>query len=1249
MRSKYQISTDETAQKILAKKREILASDIKQDQNNIATVWAKTFKHNDPNDPATNMMRLQAACVAFGNFKTRDVGSANFKAPSNALTVVDYLSHGSRVILDYSQLSQANKESFLQYFPNQKERYNQNILERTSTHDVTKKDGEIKEGKGFILGMKGMLAKGNYGANIAVGGEGQENFCGKTITANGFSGHVFYYLNEESDLVLLGPEQSAPHGKENLQKSENEQYHQDKFGQGHSLVGASDEYTTAESLYFSDPIYQAKLLAEKDTLSPDKYGAMQVAITDDNWEAIKKYLNKLQNTGLDEKDYLELLLTKPISAKPQAIEDNPASYIELDFEKYFKKHYEVFIKPDEKLADKEKQAIMSLQNELLTIINTIKKAQVNEEEYIQLKNTITQLLQKETPDGYKKSIERVRSLFEKQHTINHDLQIKQHQFMLRKQHEELTEQKNDLLEQAKLFAEILKAQELDPQGGNIDNLLSNLKLNLDNIKSEKIEQEEEMKFEYNFELLELNIEESFEQIIKPTELVIEIEKLNQEIQELKTNNKAPLMQLAKLFKIDYSQSEIEQHIDEILEAIYLKQQEKDCQIKIDQNFVVESSYIAENKFAKAIDNLPPNPHPEKGLGSPPPQEDESALISPPHKEEREVFSSPHHVEGGQFFEGGEGSIENNQLSNEKSEISIIGSEHADAPNMEPPTPLKSKSQIEEEAKEEEEYDFIHDAKNLSLESTPKELDAKKLIYANLQMLVNKDYKISPQFFSVTKDGDTSYHRFWLCENNTDKFVLFDPSKDIAAVKEGVEATSTMPYILDSLKVAKHFKQLGYTSLMPMGQFENILGSPRKHWTLLMWSKDDELKFFDPKNSRGLYNENTIKQIARELGKNFETVKESKQSQGLLDFHNCGYYISERMQKAVESMETNGNLLVPPNLMPSNIEQIKEIVSYNLMEPKQLEHLILDKDLDYKKLLQAGQDEEVCEPPKLIDNNILIKLHIIKKYDSLLKIKQKQDEALPICDLCEDEIEQKQEESIFNENANLQHPSFGLIDSNNIHHRDSLSVGSPVKLSLGNHCSGLEERDNLLSLAAEDQHKKKKLISNQSYHHIYRSLLDNENIKLPRSKRSAKPENRRSANTQMPINNRTISGRAVTAVVSGIVGAGIFGGIGAIIGTIILPGAGTVVGASIGAAIGGVFGASLGGSAIYNRRHPLINLPPPPEEDFYQLTNSQLNIHNILRRSPSTPRSNEKLIKKLVHVEAENLVEKQHSAPRKQMR
>lgn len=395
-------------------KQEILTRTIEQDQEAVALQWAKTFHHNDLNNPATNIARLFTACVAKGDFKTRTVNaqSKELQAPSDKLTVIDYLSHGSRIAIDYQSLNPKNRQAFLQYFPAPSKA--NGIAPRTSTHDIHRgQDGQIKEGKGLMLGIQGMIKEGNFGVNIAIGGDGQQNFYGQKIAANGYSGHFFYYVNKTEELILGGLEQSAPSGKEG-ESLPDEQNGSDQFNQGHSLIGASDTFTAAGSVYFSDPVYQAKLLIEKNCLPPDKYGAMQVTLNNNNWPEIEKFLKELKESE-SQSSLKTMLIQKPVTVQ-EAKQQKILSYISLDFKTYLKRFYTEFVEKSD-LTLEQKNKTKELQSNLWANIKNIQNNQQsdNTNTYEKIKQKIEDLKTLEyVPSEYKKSIQDIEKLFELQ-------------------------------------------------------------------------------------------------------------------------------------------------------------------------------------------------------------------------------------------------------------------------------------------------------------------------------------------------------------------------------------------------------------------------------------------------------------------------------------------------------------------------------------------------------------------------------------------------------------------------------------------------------------------------------------------------------------------------------------------------------------------------------------------------------------------------------------------------------------------
>ncbi|TAL59861.1 MAG: hypothetical protein EPN84_10495, partial [Legionella sp.] len=365
----------------------ILSCTIDQDQFDVATQWSRTFLYNPSADVASNMAQIVMACIARGNFKTRAYLSKtdDLQAPTQQLTIADYLSHGSRIIVDYKSLSPELVLELLSYFP---EPHPSNaVFSRSATHNVNQVDEDIIEGKSFVIGVAGQLPSMiktpyDFGINIAMGGSGQDNFYGKKIAANGFSGHFYFHHNKEHKLLMVGLEQTAPAASAfelvigTHKYAQEEQQGQDQFGQGHSLRGASDTYTAAGSLYFSNPLYQAKLLLEKGVFPPDKYGAMQVTITDENWPKIKAYLDsiKLRIRHSSQDELTQQLLEKPISAVQTA--KDYESYIALDFHSYMKQAYQVFILQT-KLSEQEKTNFARMQTELLEIIKKLQLGDIN--------------------------------------------------------------------------------------------------------------------------------------------------------------------------------------------------------------------------------------------------------------------------------------------------------------------------------------------------------------------------------------------------------------------------------------------------------------------------------------------------------------------------------------------------------------------------------------------------------------------------------------------------------------------------------------------------------------------------------------------------------------------------------------------------------------------------------------------------------------------------------------------------------
>lgn len=460
----------------LVAKVNILERSIQDDQNAVAIQWAKTFKYNAKDNVATNMAKLMLACLAQGEFKTKStlIEGNQLTAPSSALTAVDYLSHASRIIVDYSLLSEKSLSEFLSFFPQGGEK---GVITRSATHGVMRKKDQIVELKGFLLGVTGQLPSlirtpSDFGINIAMGGEGQVNLIGKKITDNGFSGHLYFNHSKADKLLMFGLEQSAPATSvlEALwghhSSSPDVQSDSDQFGQGHSLTGASDVYTAAGSLYFSDSVYQAKLLAETGTIAPDKYGAMQLTLTEENWPHIKEYLLTLQKNIDDKRDDL---VFKQLIVRPKKASEGPpkiTSFFALDFNAYLKSIrliLEQCVEPH-RVAVIEKQ--QGLQEQLLICIQAIqsgKKSIENVKKFHEILEAIHAV--EATPIPYKNAIARIQILFKKQLAIDPTLNQTHVEILVEKRCNELMEVIYTLQEKAQIIQKYFSSDHISQENG----------------------------------------------------------------------------------------------------------------------------------------------------------------------------------------------------------------------------------------------------------------------------------------------------------------------------------------------------------------------------------------------------------------------------------------------------------------------------------------------------------------------------------------------------------------------------------------------------------------------------------------------------------------------------------------------------------------------------------------------------------------------------------------------------------------
>ncbi|HHF7344470.1 TPA: hypothetical protein ACPSKB_000875 [Legionella feeleii] len=440
-------------------KKEILSSSRQKDKERVARKWANTFFFNS--DAATAAARLLMSCVAQGELLVRDFSTTVLQRPHASFSIADYLSHGSRILIDYHELSPGQRDELLALIP---DTLNPDCVARSATHDASRNDdGLIIEGKGFLLGMKGQLPSVlksycDFGINIAMGGNGQTNEVGKTIRSNGYSGHFYIHRNDAQQLLMMGLEQTAPvasfwelfHKKK--QDAEQEQWGTDQYGQGHSLTGASDTYTAAGSLYFSDPVLQVKCLVEDNCFPPDKYGAMHVKLTNENWLEIKKMLEEMNNA--DQDCLFNILMESPVSATK--VPRKYTNYLTVDFRRYFQSFSDLF------LDSVQKNLVKDLQNKLLKLIRDFQEGIAN---YQELESCIQTLLELPLPEPYKKAISDFKELLAKQLDENKGLEKNCQQFFLDKEFEELQEEQVCTLQKLSLvenffitYAELFKKE-----------------------------------------------------------------------------------------------------------------------------------------------------------------------------------------------------------------------------------------------------------------------------------------------------------------------------------------------------------------------------------------------------------------------------------------------------------------------------------------------------------------------------------------------------------------------------------------------------------------------------------------------------------------------------------------------------------------------------------------------------------------------------------------------------------------------
>ncbi len=378
----------------------ILDNPIAEDKAQIAERWLNTILHSgaagEPHDLAVNMMLLSMAAIAEGKFEISYSGKSgkpsSWAKPSDALSVVDYVSHGSRVMFDLSDLSEANKTIFLSYFSKQK------LNARASTHYTKRENGQLIEvkskqhgasetaksvfhglgevgGIGAIFKQFGIAGPDvtDFGIDIMMGGIGQPNLSGG-ISEMGMDGHLFIHSSELNS-IMIGLEQTRPAFTANdvtetvlgagrylgnkTSRTPSPPLANDNNTTGlsghHSMLGHSDSYTAAGSLYFSNPLYKLKYFEETGLLTPSKYNGMQVKLNDTHFVNIMDVYQALlaQKSAHDHDSILAFLNTIPKNADidNMLVEQKKALSVyalfrHLDLGEFFKQLHDVYGEDD---------------------------------------------------------------------------------------------------------------------------------------------------------------------------------------------------------------------------------------------------------------------------------------------------------------------------------------------------------------------------------------------------------------------------------------------------------------------------------------------------------------------------------------------------------------------------------------------------------------------------------------------------------------------------------------------------------------------------------------------------------------------------------------------------------------------------------------------------------------------------------------------------------------------------------------
>ncbi|MDB2592550.1 hypothetical protein N9Y17_02440 [Gammaproteobacteria bacterium] len=318
-----EISDNSPAKKTLSEhlKQKIITSSRQTQQQMIIDSVADTLLNSSNSKSVRDLLVYSLASIQKGNFQIRTNKDGELSEPPEGIPAVSYLFCGSRVMGTFKDIEESNFQSAISNYKKAEKPKDQipsgatttYTYIRPSTHDYNVRgNGDIAEGKGFLLGALAAVNNfsdkpENFGHDLIIG-RPKINEVG-VLPQSGNSGTCLLYQKQgDHKHFMLGFEQLGT-----------EAHHPDKFGQQHSLVGASDKFTAANGLYGDDPTMIMKYI---DLPIRAKYNGMHVEINNDNQQSIEKRAQEFfdiidsKESELEKKQQLiKILQAEPSSAK----------------------------------------------------------------------------------------------------------------------------------------------------------------------------------------------------------------------------------------------------------------------------------------------------------------------------------------------------------------------------------------------------------------------------------------------------------------------------------------------------------------------------------------------------------------------------------------------------------------------------------------------------------------------------------------------------------------------------------------------------------------------------------------------------------------------------------------------------------------------------------------------------------------------------------------------------------------------